>query len=254
MILSTLRAIAKTSFPAMALGAVVLAGPLLPQQAKAQFYPPAYTTTNVLGGSQPTNTPSSFGFFFDVNGGVNIYGLGFAAQKDWGNGAKYTVKLWSWDTGGKASAAPADYTEIATATFTAGNVYTLEGDYYWQTLAGAPLFLADTSSADTGYLIGTIGDFSATPGNVTFEEGIASFDPRIQILTDGNGFNEEDGNLYYPLPVFDGGAGSNGYFNANMSFAPIPPASSVPGPLPLLGAAAGFSWSRRLRKRISASN
>jgi MYXO-CTERM domain-containing protein len=32
--------------------------------------------------------------------------------------------------------------------------------------------------------------------------------------------------------------------------APVP--SSVPGPLPLLGAGAAFGWSRRLRKRIAA--
>jgi len=234
---------------------MVLVGPLLPQQAKAQLYPPAYITTNSVGGSTPTATPSSFGFFFDVDGGVNIYGLGFAAQTAWGNGAQYTVNLWSFDNGGTL---PSDYTEIATATFTAGNPYTIESGYYWQTLSSAPLFLADTYvTADPGdqrgYLIGTIGDFSNSPGNVEFEGGTASFDPRI--LIGGNGFNEDDGsNTYYPLPVFDGGIGSTGYFNANMSFAPIPPAASVPGPLPLLGAAAAFSWSRRLRKLISASN
>ena len=31
-----------------------------------------------------------------------------------------------------------------------------------------------------------------------------------------------------------------------------PPVASVPGPLPLLGAAAAFGWSRKLRKRIAA--
>ena len=30
-------------------------------------------------------------------------------------------------------------------------------------------------------------------------------------------------------------------------------ASSVPGPLPLLGAASGFAWSRRLRSRVRSS-
>ena len=33
--------------------------------------------------------------------------------------------------------------------------------------------------------------------------------------------------------------------------APAPPATAVPGPLPLFGAAAAFGWSRRLRKRIA---
>ena len=236
----------------MALAGVVLVGSMLPQQAKAQLYPPAYTTTNVLGGYQPTNTPSSFGFFFDVAGGANVYGLGFAAQTAWGNGAQYTVNLWSFDNGGLN---PADYTEIANATFTAGNVYTLEDNFYWQTLAGAPLVLVDTFVTDPtsqkGYVIAAVGDFSDASGNVQFETGTASFDPRI--VNAGNGFNE-DGFAFYPIPIGDGGVGFNGYFNANLSFAPIPPASSVPGPLPLFGAAAGFSWSRRLRKQVHASN
>jgi len=33
--------------------------------------------------------------------------------------------------------------------------------------------------------------------------------------------------------------------------APTPPAATVPGPLPLLGAGAAFGWSRRLRNRIA---
>jgi hypothetical protein len=33
--------------------------------------------------------------------------------------------------------------------------------------------------------------------------------------------------------------------------APTPPGVTVPGPLPLLGAAAAFGWSRRLRRRIA---
>jgi MYXO-CTERM domain-containing protein len=32
----------------------------------------------------------------------------------------------------------------------------------------------------------------------------------------------------------------------------VPPSSSVPGPLPLLGAGAAFGWSRRLRRQITA--
>ena len=34
--------------------------------------------------------------------------------------------------------------------------------------------------------------------------------------------------------------------------APTQPGAPVPGPLPLLGASAAFSWSRRLRKRVAA--
>ncbi|MCP9786030.1 hypothetical protein [Cyanobium sp. N5-Cardenillas] len=34
---------------------------------------------------------------------------------------------------------------------------------------------------------------------------------------------------------------------------PVTPATSVPGPVPLFGAAAAFGWSRRLKRRITAS-
>ena len=37
------------------------------------------------------------------------------------------------------------------------------------------------------------------------------------------------------------------------SFVPSPPPASVPGPLPILGAAAAFRASRRLRQRIPGS-
>ncbi len=32
-----------------------------------------------------------------------------------------------------------------------------------------------------------------------------------------------------------------------------PPATPVPGPLPLFGAAAAFGWSRKLRRRVNAA-
>jgi hypothetical protein len=64
--------------------------------------------------------------------------------------------------------------------------------------------------------------------------------------TGASGFNDAtDPNGFYPVPIYPGSVGGNGYFNANLS--------TVPGPLPVLGAAAGFGWTRRLRKRIRAS-
>jgi len=249
---SRLRFAVETSLSAMALGGIVVFGTLLPQQAKAQQYPPAYIRTTSSGAYTPaTNPDASVGFFFDVQGTADVYGLGFAAQTPWETGKSYTVKLWSYVNSGINTA---DYTEIASIAFTGGNSYTLENDYYWQTLA-SPKTLADSDPSDfaKGYFISAIGDFSNSTNNkVQYIGGSASFDSRI--VTSGNAFSTS-GSFGYPLPnAFDAIVGNNGYFNANLSFAPIPPASKVPSPLPLLGAAAGFSWSRRLRKRISASN
>ena len=219
---------------------------------------PAYTTTNSGRAASPVN-PSSYGFFFDVSTNVQLDGLGFASQPGWGNFASYDVKLWSFVNAG---ATPADYKELASATFTHGNPYTFKDGYFWQSLSPLitlPESFASDPTDQVGYLITAIGDFSGANGNVQLEGGTATFDPRF--LNAGNSYNDIDdclnssappcdpdpplANGFYPIPIYDGGIGSTGYFNANLSY--------VPGPLPVLGAAAGFGWSRRLRKRIRAS-
>jgi len=248
---SSFRAFTKSSLASIIFGGVVFAGSSLSQQAKAQPpYQPAYTTdpTSALGAYTPTNNPSSFGFYFDTQGNNNILdGLGFSAQSSWSNGTSYDVTLWSFNNGGTS---PRDYTQIATKKFTQGNTYYLQSGYWWQSIA--PLILADTYTNDPsnliGYVISVIGDFSNAPGNVQYESNISSnFIPSI--LNAGNGFNNNtDTSGFYPIPfAFDNTLGTQGYFNANMSFVP------APAPLPMFGAAAGFAWSRRLRKRIQAS-
>jgi hypothetical protein len=251
---SSLRAFIKTTLSSIALGGVICVGSLLPQQVKAQTsYEPAYTTNpaTALGANTATNTPSSFGFFFDVQGNAQVLdGLGFSAQSAWGNGTSYVVTLWSYANAGTV---PGDYTQIATKTFTHGSAYTLQNGYWWQSLA--PLLLPDTYTTDPtdqlGYVISVVGDFSNATGNVQYETNITSnFNPSI--LNAGNGFNDANDTSgpppFYPIPAgFDPAVGTQGYFNPNMSFAP------APGPLPMIGAAAGFAWSRRLRKRIQTT-
>ena len=268
---TTMRSL-KASASSVVFGFAVVAGSLLTQQTSAQAqviappapsnpitsrptssggllpaapvdFLPAYTTTGAAGGTTGNN-PSSFGFFFEAAQNVQLDGLGFSSQAGWGNGTSYEVKLWSFVNGG---AAPGDYTELANATFTHGNTYTFKDGYFWQSLSPLitlPESVVSDPMSQVGYVITAIGDFSGTNGNVEYEGGTATFDPRF--LNVANGFNSTpDPNGYYPIPIYDGGIGDTGYFNANLSY--------VPGPLPLLGAAAGFSWTRRLRKRIRIS-
>jgi hypothetical protein len=225
-------------------GGVVLCGTLVLQQApvQAQFLP-VYTTTGAVGGTTPTN-PSSFGFFFEAASNVQVDGLGFSSQAGWGNSTSYTVKLWSYVNSG---ASPSDYTELAMATFTQGNPYTFQDGFFWQSLSpviSLPESIVSDPTDQVGYVIAAIGDFSGVNGNVQFEGGTATFNPNI--VNQGDGFNDvTDMNGFFEIPVYPGSTGLNGYYNANLSL--------VPGPLPVLGAAAGFSWTRRLRKRIRGS-
>lgn len=231
-----------------AIAGASLAGSVILFQASAQAvqFRPAYTTTDPKGGSTVTSVPASFGFFFDTQSDVLLDGLGFAAQSRWGSGTSYEVKLWFYGNGGST---PSDYTEIASKIFTQGAPYSFQDGYYWQPLA--PITLVDTFNTDpsnlTGYVISATGDFSDDfPGNVEFEEGIATFSSNF--LMAGNGFNNAtDPYGFFPIPIFDSGIGKQGYFNANLSTV------AVPGPLPIFGVAAAFTWSRRLRSRIRST-
>ena len=53
--------------------------------------------------------------------------------------------------------------------------------------------------------------------------------------------------------VFTLDAGQFTQFTSSFNTAEIPASSSVPGPLPILGAGSAFVFSRRLRRRISAA-
>ncbi len=247
MVLSCLRC----SFARTLAGGALLAASLMlqAQPARALVYSPAYTTTSAAGGYTATSVSSSFGFYFDTASNVDIGALGFSSQSGWGNGTTYTVKLWSYANGGGS---PTDYTELATATFTHGTSYSFQDGYFWSPLASV-VTLPDSLNSDpqssVGYVIATVGDFSNAPGNVLFETANSSFDSRF--LNVGNGFNDAlDSSGFFAVPVYDGGVGTSGYFNANLASVVSPSTASVPGPLALGGGVAAFGWSRRLRRRV----
>jgi hypothetical protein len=215
----------------------------------AHAYIPAYTVPSASGASYPGTNPSSWGLFFDTKANMLMDGLGFSSQPGWPTGStQYTVTLWSFDNFGTD---PSDYTEVASKTFIPGVSYTFQDNYFWQDLG--PIPLANTGpSVDPfnrkGYVIAAIGDFSAGPGNVQYESGVPTISPNF--LLGGNGYNDSSQPAlpvgYYPVPIFDGGVGINGYFNPNLSY--------VPGPLPILGVATGLGVARRIRRRVKSAS
>jgi hypothetical protein len=246
-------------FPGVAIAGLLTSAVLVnvPNSAQAAV-DPAYVTTNSSGGSYGTSAGSSFGFFFDTVGSKKIDALGFSSQTGWNTGSSaYTVSLWSFTNGGNL---PGDYALIESRTFTPGNPYLFQNGYFWQDIdpvklddstAGDPLTPPLYLNGQRGFVIGVDGDFSSAPGNVLFETGTPFFASGIINNTSGYGVF---GDGYFPVPAYPDGIPAplnqtNGYFNGNFSIAP------VPTPLPLLGAAACFSFSRRIRNRIrSAAN
>lgn len=108
---------------------------------------------------------------------------------------------------------------------------------------------------------GTAGDFSFefryddlnwTTGSVSNVAALAGFDAGndTDFFTIPGSKTEDVLNLVNTSNV--GQAGVWRFSVTNGAVVP-PGTASVPGPLPLLGVGATFAWSRRLRKRISAS-
>jgi hypothetical protein len=243
----------KDLLPKVALGSLLAVAGFASVPNAAQAFIPAYTTTDSVKGFQPATSstnPGSFGFFFDTNKDIIIDGLGFSSQSTWGSSTSYDVKLWEYRNNGDD---PSDYSLIASKTFIHGIPYDFTDGYFWQSI-DSPLTLknsiASIPSILQGYVIGVIGDFSDNPGNVAAEGGVASFLKGIVNNDSGDNFSPD---VFFPVPVYRNlSTNTTAYFNGNLSYDPDQP-STVPGPLPLLGAVAGFSFSRRLRKRIQAT-
>ncbi|MEA5413956.1 hypothetical protein [Synechococcus sp. BA-132 BA5] len=186
--------------------------------------------------------PTSFGYFFEADSTQTLNALGFAAPIT-GNG-DYTVTLWSFVKGGFNPAT--DYTVLSTATFNTACAGCILKDFFlWKDVA--PVTLAKTTDSDAGYAITAVGNFEAGQQSV-FSGGTGTFDSSVAFAGGGYNFTGGFGN---PIPFGDPvdivPGNTYAFFNANASFA------TVPGPLPILGAAAAFGWTRKLRRRIKIS-
>ena len=248
------------------IGAVVSTGCVLAGGQSAEAIIPVVTVSGVGSSftdisSPPFSGNSSYGFFFDLNGTQTVNQLGLYAPLSpaWTTGS-YTVSLWSYSNlTNPANPSAADFTLLGSATFNAASLasYPIVGGYAWIdvtdiTLTGTP------SDPNVGYILGANGSFTSTPngqlGFITAPTTLpgATFNFAAPFFTEGNGFSQDGVDASYPVPYANSSdpalgpfPGERGYFNPNLSL--------VPGPLPVLGAAAGFGWTRRLRKRIRAS-
>lgn len=209
----------------------------------------------VSGSRFPAGTGAySVGFFFDVVGKnlvANALGVSAQANVPWTQ--PYTVQLFSWEydpaQAGNPDTAGYTYTSLASRKFNPGDLNLVpttgtsisDVEFYWLGL-GSGVALPDTSDAVDpdglrGYAVTTRGFFNEPDGNFIESDGFVTFSSRADYL--GDGFNGSSADFLYPFPVFE--AGENGFWNGNVSV--------VPGPLPVMGVAAAFGWSRRLKKK-----
>lgn len=248
MLASHLKNFAKPVLVASLLGAATAITPLQANAFTASDINPAFTFVSPTVGTHDLFVGgSSYGYFFDLSDNRTINALGFSAQDVWltnPNPQNYTVQLWSYVTNPITFATT--YTSLASYTFNPINPYILKDNFYWQDIP--KITLPGTSSdPNTGYVIGAIGNFNS-PNNFIETDDPNSMSSSVAfqafVSNDGNGYNVS-GFPEYPVPAFDGGIGTSGYWNANFS-------TEVPGPLPVFGALAAYQWSRKLRSRAKS--
>jgi len=208
--------------------------------AQATTYEPAFTfktTTTTVGGG-----PTLLGYRFST--GMDKFIKGIGVYKTVTSPPERSLGIWNF----KDLSNPVLI--FQTKITTPGDC---TGDYCWYPASALPGI--PEIEKGTLYAIATAWGSEAVPARIKTED--------ITILTPGfnlgnSAFNFDD----QPLPSLDvtlsselapTGTGSEekSYFTANLSFEN---SDSVPSPLPLMGAAAAFGWSRKIRRRISTAS
>jgi hypothetical protein len=138
---------------------------------------------------------------------------------------------------------------FGSGTFTTADVVPAAGTTYQITGVSGTLNQGGTSYAITGLNSGADNQFrwNGTPSSPIYTDSI------YFIGFDLGSDNYSLGNLsslgFIPLDYSTGSFGPS----QTITSSSIAPSTATPGPLPLLGAAAAFQASRRLRRRLSGS-
>lgn len=215
---------------------------------------------DINSGPNP-NVAYSFGYAFDVNeDGWFANALGFGFQNDWLSGSdstSYQVSLWSVLFEDPDAPFP-NVDELASATFEPTNatladnlfagIAPNQGLYYWLEIPKTSL--PNTSdNPDSYYLVGVSGRFAGQGAIKPRVAGVPIFPSPVATYI-FEGYNDQR-DIDFPAPLFefpDLNFAGEGFWNANVSL------KEIPGPLPLMGVAAAFGWSRRLKKKMSQRN
>jgi len=177
---------------------------------------------SLTGGQNVTaNNPWTLGWEFNVNRVINIDALGIFDSGVLGLNGTYGLGLW--DLGGN----------LLASTTVAGAGDGIENGFVWKSLA------ASLKLTPGNYVVGAAGDYSGN-GDLYAYDGSFTTLPGVTFISNKFILGSV---LQYPslstsrIPAFLGG---------NFSES----SEKAPSPLPVIGAAAAFGWTRRLRSRV----
>jgi len=183
-----------------------------------------FLSPTVPTGGPLQNPPFTLGWSFTLSQPYIVDALG--AFDSGGDGLADSHDIGLWDSSGNLLASVTDVTGIANPLVDGFRYASLSGGL---TLAPGKYYIGATwlSGADPFVFPGEVTAIAQLPG-VNFNEN--QFAPGSSLT----------------FPIFSE-SGEIAYFGPNLNLQP------VPGPLPILGAAAAFGYSRKLRKRIKSS-
>lgn len=210
--------------------------------AQATTYVPAFTfkttTTTVDGG------PTLLGYRFSTDMDKVIKGIG--VYKEVTSPPNRSLGIWNF-------ADPLNPILLfQTVITTAGDC---ADDFCWypaSALTGLPEI-----KKETPYAIATVWGSEPVPARIKTED-ITILSPGFNVGSSAFNFDERPLALDVNLSPFElaptgTGAEEKSYFTANLSFE-TSGSVQIPSPLPLMGAAAAFGWSRKIRRRISPAS
>lgn len=132
------------------------------------------------------------------------------------------------------------------ASFSPGTSVTGSGDYSFD-VAAAPGYSLD------GAAVNSTVDLFGTGGPFVFTTSLSGFAPNPMVSTAGSSATAASTNSSTSaLITWDNGGGSKKGESSLLQLTTNPPTQTVPGPLPILGAASAFGFSRKLRRQIKA--
>ncbi len=221
-----------------AFGAVSLVG--LSQDASKAAFLPAISFNGTPSTSTLVGSPYVLGYHFTTDFDRTLKGIGLYSPPSF----ERSVGIWDFTN-------PTTPSLVWSNNYTAGQWCEQSTYFCWFDTASGPTLLKDVDYVVASTWGGEAFPAQLDPSDVSLISGFklnqsANTEPSVvpDLVVD---LSNPD---YAPIltsPGFD-----KGFITVNLSFETYTPAET-PAPLPLIGAAAAFGWSRKIRRRISTS-